>query len=577
MQQPAQDPLISLMLAQPKVDVSAPVHAIATFDPAQIRPGERSIYRVTFNALEESVAWPAQLTAQPKLTLEPGAHGQVLQMGGTSMVPITVFNSRAQPAGAGEYVVPEFTVMVYGRPVTVPAAKLVVATDAPANHPWPQLTLELSATNVFVGQPVSARVMLPNQGLTQVQLPGDGFLVDQGTIRQRLEATARKGASFTAFIYDAVLTPLNAGVLTIFAQGFTSGLRFSGPVVISGPATMLPQYTLLESEPVSFQVRALPREGELPGFTGIIGRLMVDPPQLEATVVRVGDPVKLTVMVRCDTPLGRVVAPPAPKSREWQVFAGELPQAIPVAQGGAATFSFTLIPMTEDATATPAIPFSCFDPAAGRYVDVSIPAMSITVKHGAAPADAAVVLAESGTKRDREREPALAPVVTTPGRAVASLRPVPLRGWFPLVQLAPATAFFGLWFWDRRRRYLEQHPEILLRRRARRALRRELRALRRAAEARDAGGFVHGAIRALRVGTAPHYPAEPRALVGSDVLAVLAGAGDPGRDARTREVVKRFFAVADAVDYAGNGHDAGELLALRPELERVLWALEEKL
>ena len=99
--------------------------------------------------------------------------------------------------------------------------------------------------------------------------------------------------------------------------------------------------------------------------------------------------------------------------------------------------------------------------------------------------------------------------------------PAQQRGWFPLAQIAPAIVFAGLWGWDRRRRYYEKHPDILLRRKARRALRRQWRSARRAAQAKDAPGFAAAAVSAMQVACAPHYPAEPRALVGSDVLALL--------------------------------------------------------
>ena len=70
-------------------------------------------------------------------------------------------------------------------------------------------------------------------------------------------------------------------------------------------------------------MRPLPREGELPGFTGAIGSFAVGPPKLATNVLRVGDPVKLTVTVtnRGDGPLARLVAPPPPQVRDWQVFA----------------------------------------------------------------------------------------------------------------------------------------------------------------------------------------------------------------------------------------------------------------
>ena len=78
----------------------------------------------------------------------------------------------------------------------------------------------------------------------------------------------------------------------------------------------------------------------------------------------------------------------------------------------------------------------------------------------------------------------------------------------------------------------------------------------------------------MRVACAPHYPAEPRALVGSDVLALIRETGGNGR---VGEVVRRFFTVTDASLFATTGGDAAALLALEPELEHVLQQLEERL
>src|SRR5207302_2044690 len=92
---PVQDPLMSLMLSQPKIDIEGPVTAIATFDPPVVRPGQQVIYRVTFNnALEQSVQWPAKLPSPPGLEVTPGAQGQLLQMTGPTLVPLSTFNSR---------------------------------------------------------------------------------------------------------------------------------------------------------------------------------------------------------------------------------------------------------------------------------------------------------------------------------------------------------------------------------------------------------------------------------------------------------------------------------------------------
>jgi hypothetical protein len=241
---------------------------------------------------------------------------------------------------------------------------------------------------------------------------------------------------------------------------------------------------------------------------------------------------------------------------------------------GVVTFNYMLIPLTETARATPPIPFSCFDPKSGSYADLTIPSVPVTVKPGAVPTDFTALAQAASTAGEPEKELVLRGLAASRGRTAASLVPPQQRAWFPLIQLAPAAAFFGLWNWDRRRRYLEQHPNILLRRRARRALRRQRRLLQRAARAADAPRFAAAAVTAMRVACAPHYPAEPRALVGADVLPLLP---EPDRSGRLGEVVRRFFAVTDAVSFGTTAPNPADLLPLHPDLDRVLQQLEDRL
>jgi hypothetical protein len=598
------DPLMSLMISQPRLFIPPVTQATAVFDPPVVRPGEQTIFRVTFNTLDQFIEWPDRLPAPPQLEVSPGAHGQILQMSATNYEPRSAYNTHVRAAREGVFTMPEFAVQVDGKPVTVPAARLDVVAAPPAPlPPAAQLILEVAATNLLVGQPVLARAVLPAAGgvvqaLNQAQFSGQGFLVDVAGLRQRIEVTQHNGVSVPTFIYETTLTPLTAGNLTVFAQGFTAGNRFSGSVVITGPVTIPggpPQYRLLESEPVALNVRPLPREGELPGFTGAIGSFSVGPPKLATNVLQVGDPVQLTVSItnRGDAPLARLVPPPAPKTHDWQVVgsADFAPaQAVgpppivrllqPTALGqpdkleGVVTFTYTLLPLDEKARATPPISFSCYDPQAGRYVDLTIPSVPVTVKPGSMPGDFAALQQAGALTGEPEKELTLSSLAASRGRSARSLVPPQEQSWFPILQLAPAAAFLGLLSWDRRRRYLEKHPEVVLRRRARRALRREWRALRRAARAADASGFAATAVSAMRVACAPHYPAEPRALVGGDVLPLLA---EPDRSGRPGEVVRRFFAVTDAACFGTAKPNGAELLPLQPEVERILEQLEARL
>src|SRR5437667_4734377 len=119
---PRPDPLMQLMTTQPSIDVTTKVEATAMFDPPVVRPGEKSIYRVTFNALDDSVKWPDEIVVPPQLALRLSARGQVLQPAGDRLKPQTAINQHARASAPGSFPIPEFVVQVYGRAVTVPAA-----------------------------------------------------------------------------------------------------------------------------------------------------------------------------------------------------------------------------------------------------------------------------------------------------------------------------------------------------------------------------------------------------------------------------------------------------------------------
>ncbi len=564
---PAQDPLMNLMLSQPRVELGL-VTVMSSFDPPVVRPGEETIYRVTVTALEQSVELPSEIDVLPSLELRPGAHGQILQLAEGKQIPLTTFNYRARPSSSGEFIVASFGVKVYGKPMTVPGVSLqVVDKPADAALAGQMLLLAFPSTQI----------------LQQVQLTGQDFIVDQSSVRQSVPTLPFGGSNVVTFVYETTLTPIASGKIAVSAQAYTAGSYLTPQLVITGTAPIpggLPQYRLLESDPVQLTVRPLPKEGELPGFTGGIGNFTLDPPKLNTNALRVGDPVRLTVAVRKNgegANLSRLAPPPSPASQEWEVLTAvpdTAPPQVIEAQGFAA-FHYTLVPLSEQVRATPAIPFSFFDPTTGKYSDLTIPPVPVSVKAGALGADLRTLLQTNAALSDAEEELSLRGLASNPGRSTSSLVPWQEQPWFPLVQLCPATAFLGLWGWDRRRRYLEQHPHILRNRRARRALRREWRSAREAARARDGVSFATAAVNAMRVASAPHYPAEPRALVGADVIQLLGnGSGLANHDT---ELVRRFFTVADVSRFAAGPADASALLNLQAELDQLLKRLEARL
>lgn len=576
---PAPNPLVQLMQSQPNIDFNAPVEARAVFDPPVVRPGEPATYRVTFNAMQAAVRWPEEMFGATELNLRSTASGQVFKPGGTGLVPQTTYNYRAVATKAGRFTVPRFLVYVNGQPVTVPTAELEVSPSAPAARAS-ALMLVASSTNVYVGETVNVRLQLLGtedgvlQTLTGVQLNGDGFVAEGSSVRQQVTTVRHAGKDVPGFIYDTAMTWLRPGRQELTAQGHTAGLQFAGPISITGRVTLpggAGQFTLLDSEPLAFQVRPLPRDGELPGFTGAIGQFQLDAPVLSTNQIRAGDVLTLSVNLRGAGNLVRVVPPPPPRLADWQVFAvttDTTPPQLTVVRGFK-TFRFTLIANRDGVRETPMIPFSYFNSAQGEYVALNIPPVPVTVSGGVAVAPP-LGLAEP----DTVAAPRLTGLAKTPGATVGSLTPHQSQAWFPVVQVLPLLGLLGLGWWDRHRRYHEARPWIRIRRQACKQLRREWAAALRMAALGDTGRFARHAVGAFRAACAPHFPAQPEAIVGKDVLAVLP---EPLSCGVEGDAVRKLFSAVDAERFAVAAPEARDLLALRPELERALTRLEAQL
>ncbi len=172
---------------------------------------------------------------------------------------------------------------------------------------------------------------------------------DQSGTRQSIEVIDDDGALRPAFICDLMVTPIAAGPMALTAQGFTAGREFSGPISIHGQVSLPggpPKFILLISDPIRLNVRPLPVEGELPGFTGAMGIFLKEPPVLSSDKLKVGEPVHLKLTFHGEGDLTRFVPPSAPISSDWQVIADPVPAT-----------GFTFIPLSDEAQTAPAIPF----------------------------------------------------------------------------------------------------------------------------------------------------------------------------------------------------------------------------
>ncbi len=585
-QRRGQPDLFDMMVASgASFDMDSPVEAHVEFDPPVAIPGGQVTYRISASALDESLEIPAKFPTPDGLELRPGGRGQTYVPTNERKVrPETVILFHATAPTNGSFTIPAFQAMAYGKPIQIPAATLTVAPDGSPAPQAPVLLVNPPDNDVYVGETFSLPLAIVHAhdnsvlGMSEPRLKGDFIFAEELPSLVRQDNVQMEGRTLLAFVADVTITPLREGPRELIGQAWCMGLR---PIPGQTNASRISN-VFVDSAPLTVVVHPLPAEGRLPGFTGGVGQFALDPPRLSAGSVRAGEPVVLTVVIRSAGEIGRVPPPPQPDVPGWQTFppVAENPPFDSPQQRNFESFNYTLIPMSADSKATPAIPFSYFDPAKKAYVDLTIPPVPLTVEPApvstahAQPPLPPNVRPETDDASPAEKELTLVGLSAAPGPAVSTLAPLQQRWWFFAAQLAPAAALGGLWAWDRRRRHLREHPEILRKRRARRGMRRQLRLARRAAAARDAEGFAQGAAGALREACAPHGAAEPTALVCADVLQELPAAEQQGR---AGEMVRRLFAAADALRFGGPAGDGSALLSLQPELEQLLEQLKLRL
>ncbi len=551
------------------------------FEPAVAALGTTITYRVAVVANAEGVSVPESPPTPVGMGLRYVGRGYAHTVSGTNRVlTCLLFNYRVTVTSTGSYVMPPYRVSANGQFVEAPSARLrVVPSGDPEAQPAPLFFAELGSPTAYVGQMVPVRAVLVDPpegtmaGAGAMQVLGDAIVVENNTLRLRREPRPVGTGMRMATVAEMFITPVKEGrhAVTVLLQPVARRLPTQG---INLPNVN----TLLDADPLELNALHLPREGQLPGFTGAVGELRVEPPRLSTNSVPLGEPVTLSVVIRGSNALLRLVPPRPPPAREWQVMEPSSDGASPIANllRGQATFHYTLIPLSLEARATPAMPFSAFDPVRNAYVDLTIPSVPVAVRpvpglKAAPPPPAPNHFAAPSETEDGLVLPGLA---DAPGWSTSSLTPLQHRRWFLALQLLPALSLAGLWARERRRQFLEAFPEIQLRARARRGMTRALRRWRKARRAGEATESVRAAAEALRQYASSGRGGKAEALVGKDVIASL-----PPDCATADQVaaVRELFALADGMQFRQVRPQADRLDTLASALEPLMQTLQRSL
>jgi len=553
--------------------------ASAGFEPAVGRVGRPVEYRVTITGSQRPVEMPDP-PVPPGLDVAPGGRSIGTQVLNGALVMTSTYRYSVVCTRAGNFTMPAFEVAIGTKRVRVPPAGLTVIEPDPGEAAYQpaRVELDLPQRDFFVGETIGARLVVietPDESPQFVAhvAKTTGAAVFRPSMRPKREQITIDGKQFNGLAMPVQITPILEGDAELGCQVMVHVQKMDP----TGRRSGFTVQTTLDSKPAKVRVLALPRAGRLPGFTGAIGRFSVAQPRLSAGEVEAGEPVTLTIAIAGEGNLEGVAAPEIDASSGWQAYKPttefQADAEDPHGVRGSKTFVYTLVPAREGLKSTPPLPFCYFDPVRRAYVDITVPPLPIVVKASSAaasPTESVKSEPPPAPEAPRTAEPAMTGLEEQPGRWVRALGPALGGRWFLILQAVPPALLLGLWAWRRRKEYLAANPQIVRRRRARVAARRELAAARTAARKGDHEGFLRASAGALREAAAPLDTAQAASLTREEVLRLL------GDDENTSALARKLLDSADAANYstkAGNGFEPAVLL---PELERAVQTLSRR-
>jgi hypothetical protein len=560
----ALDPAMAELLRQAAVETN--VFADAGFDPSVIAVGDTALYRIVVTAEPDAVKLPDNILIPSGLQVAKGGVGTSSVAKDQSSQYRATLNFRVTPRAEGSFTIPPYFVTVGGQKIAVPARTLTaVAPDSPDAKVSARLAVEVPPGDFYIGQAIPLQVVAFDPGdhslfgLVEPKVSGDGFIFERVRGSQRRELREANGRSLSVLSEQINAIPVQEGTLTVSADAFAERR-----VIGDAQDVQLPGYRpFLEAPAVDLVIHHLPA-GALPGFTGLIGKFSAAAARPRVREVHAGDPFDLPVVIEGEGNLARLLPPGMTNSPAWRV-APAAGNAAPTVNGNRAEFHYTLIPQIPGLTPTPAIPFSYFDPLENRYVDLTIPSITVLVLPPAA--GRAKPEATASANAATALPAGLGIMAPQPVHFAVTLTPWQQRPVFWCWQLG-LTGTLAIWYgWQRRRDFLAAHPELVKLAAARRDLRQWDRRRQRAFRARDAAEFVRAAVASLRVASAAGSRANPEALVGDDVIEALAPAD---QTAGHKKLVRDIFRQADALAYQAEAPNGEELWRQQPEIEALL-------
>lgn len=347
-----------------------------------------------------------------------------------------VFGFTVTAAQEGKFQIGPFEVNFAGKRQTV-AAELF-AFEKLDNDPDMQIAVSLPGDTFYVGQRVKATVRWT-------------FAGDIDAIQYAFSNLQIRSPLFDLFPFDkqrprtrtTLTIAMAKGVMEIDAQVAQEKLNDKDCVAITGTATFIADNpgrhnaipvtcrtekvvqwgrdlfgslvarqrspALASGKPLSFFIRPIPTDNRPASFAGAVGRGFSITASANRSIVRVGDPISLTVAVRGDADLTRISLPSLAASPGWSAAAFQLPddQAAGTVDGNTKQFTLNVRVKDTSVEQIPAIAFSWFDPQQKKFVTATSKPIALKVmeNHVVSAADVIAVPNAAGSAAQRSDSP----------------------------------------------------------------------------------------------------------------------------------------------------------------------------
>jgi len=245
------------------------------------------------------------------------------------------------------------------------------------------LEAQPSRTKLYVGEPLVVTYWLYTQvSVTDLQLKEApqyaGFWaedLERGQGAPAGESATLGGESYRRFPFlKKLLFPAKAGTLTLPPATFRVGIARQGFFDAGGAVER-------STKPVTITVLPLP---DAPGFSGAVGRLEASA-SVDRAVVPLGEAVTLRFRVSGTGNLKWVDRGPEVSLAGARVYPPQQKTELRTTEegvSGARTWEFVVVPQTTGEVTIPALPFSYFDPQAGKIVTTQTAPIAVRVEGG---------------------------------------------------------------------------------------------------------------------------------------------------------------------------------------------------